>query len=145
MEIIRRDTDYAIRALLHLALAPEEAISCAELAEASAIPKSFAYKILKKMAKAGIVASRSGRAGGFRLNKSPKRIFLREVVETVQGPVTVSRCVLDPTACARSDDCPVSVEWGRLQDGIVRFLKQTTLQDLLRSLASEKGARGRTK
>ncbi len=131
MEIIRRDTDYAIRAVLQLAVSPEETMSCTELAKATGIPRSFAHKILKKMAGAGIVSSRGGRAGGYRLRESWGRTSLRAIVEAVQGPVTVSECVLDPTTCRRGDDCPVSAEWSKLQDSIVGFLDQTTLQNMI--------------
>ena len=137
MEIIRRDTDYAIRALLHLALSGKGAMSCSALAKAAGIPRSFAYKILKRMADANIVASRNGRTGGFRLKKNPKRIFLRAVVEAVQGQVAVSKCVLDLRACPRRESCPLTARWSKLEHSILDFLDRTTLNDLLVATVSE--------
>lgn len=105
-------------------------MSCAKVAAAADIPKTFTHKILKKMVNAGIVESRNGRNGGFRLARSPKEILLNDVVEAIQGPTAVSKCVIDPDACARTSDCPVSSEWGKLQDTIVTFLNQTTLYNV---------------
>lgn len=103
---------------------------CAAVAESCDIPKSFAYKILGHLASAGLVASRAGRAGGFRLNRSPKRITLRHVVDAVQGPLAVSPCLVDPAACSRRKGCPVAAKWVTLQRSIVDFLGRTTLDDL---------------
>lgn len=140
MEIIRRHTDYAVRALVKLASTDPDVVPCRELAEVCGIPRSFAYKILKKLAKGGLVASFVGSPGGFRLRKNPSRISLHDIVEAAQGPVSVAKCILDRCEYGRRSDCPVSAEWRKLQDSIVGFLKQTTLQDILNLSAQEKDA-----
>ena len=131
MEIIRRDTDYAIRALVYLAQADTSPVSCTILARAADAPKPFAHKILKKLVDAGLVTSCPGRSGGFVLRKPVSKIPLKDVVEAIQGPTTVSRCVLEPEACRRSEGCPVSVEWCKLQETIESFLSETTLEGVL--------------
>ncbi len=130
MDIIRRHTDYAIRTLLCLAEEDGEILTGQRLAESCDVPTSFAYKILRKLAEAGIVDSRRGRPGGFRLSRRPEDISLREVVEAVQGSVSVGRCVQDPGACDRSRGCPVSPKWDELQRRIVGFLEGTTIADI---------------
>jgi Rrf2 family iron-sulfur cluster assembly transcriptional regulator len=134
MQLIRQDTDYAIRALLQLALGGEETMTCHELAEACDLPKSFAYKVLKKMAKARLVGSRTGRNGGFFLRRSPHRIALTDVIKAIQGPVSVNKCVLDRSACGRSDTCPLSAQLCGLQSTIDDFLNRTTIHDVLTAL-----------
>ena len=131
MEIIRRDTDYAVRALLYLASTKDESASCRQLAEACDIPQSFAHKILKKLANASLVVSRAGRAGGFRLNREPEQVSLHDVLKAIQGSVTISRCVREPKVCPRRPSCPLSVQWSKLQDSLVGLLDDTTLQDLM--------------
>ncbi len=131
MQIIKRDTDYAIRGLLYLARTCNGVVSCAELAEACDMPRTFVHKIFKKMVNMGILTSRIGRAGGFQLAKKSKQIFLSEVVEAVQGPVSVSSCVLDVNACANRGKCPLSAQWGSLQRSITAFLDDTSLHDML--------------
>jgi len=139
--LIRRDTDYALRALIHLAGQENGGVPGTRLAEACGIPRSFAYKILKRMCNEGIVASRTGRNGGFRLGRDPKRIFLSDVITAVQGSVGVSLCVLDPDVCRRSRTCALSAEWRKVQRQLTAFLDDTSVYDLLRS--SSKRASGR--
>ena len=131
MEIIRRPTDYAVRALVRLASTDPDVVPCRELAEVCGIPRSFAYKILNKLAKSGSVASFVGSPGGFRLRIPPSEITLHRIVEAAQGPVSVAKCILDRCEFGHKSSCPVSAEWRKLQDSIVAFLKQTTLQDIL--------------
>lgn len=131
MQIIKRDTDYAIRGLLYLARTCNGVVSCAEVAEACDMPKTFAHKIFKKMVNTGILTSQTGRAGGFQLAKPSKQIFLHDIVEAVQGPVSVSSCVLDANACAHRGKCPLSAQWGKLQRRITAFLDDTSLHDML--------------
>ncbi|HDZ22476.1 hypothetical protein LCGC14_0494630 [marine sediment metagenome] len=141
MEIIRRHSDYGIRALAYLATSGKAMAPCGEIARACGISKGFAYKILQRLASAGLVTSRSGRVGGFRLCKSLDAITLYDVVSLMQGPVEVSKCVVDPRACKRGQVCGLSPKWRKLQDNIVGFLKSTSLQSLL---SPPKSVAGRT-
>jgi Rrf2 family protein len=131
-QIIRQDTDYAIRALLHLATVPKGKATGAEVATACSIPESFAYKVLKRMQRAGLISSRTGRAGGFLLRQEPQAISLNKVVTVMQGPLSVRMCVIEPSACELSEQCAVSSKWDSVQRDIVSFLDETTLEDLLR-------------
>ena len=131
MQVIRQDTDYGVRAALYLASASRQTVPCAEIARACGIGKSFAYKVMQKLAGAGIVASLSGRGGGFRLARDPTQVLLSDVVEAIQGPIEVSDCVLNPSVCERNGDCPLSAEWRRLQERIGALLGGTSLHDLV--------------
>jgi Rrf2 family protein len=140
MSLIRTDTDYAIRALLCLARSGGS-MSCGPLAADCDIPRSFAHKILKSLARAGMVRSQTGRCGGFSLCKDPKTITLLEVAQAIQGPVLVRQCVLDSDACSRNKDCPVCGEWRRLQDSIATFLSRTSIADTAAALKCQRAAR----
>ena len=102
-------------------------VPCAKIAEVADTPEEFTYKILQKLVDAEIVESDAGRAGGFKLARAPEDISLKEIVEAIQGPVEVSKCVLSPQACGRREECPLSGEWARLQAGISSFLGQKSL------------------
>ena len=143
MEIIRRNSDYGIRAILYLARADKASVPCAKVAEACGIPKSFAYKILRKLVGAGVVASRVGRPGGFRLRKKPERIPLSTIIETMQGPISVAKCVFDSRICRSAETCVFAAKLRELHEQIVRFLKRTTLGDLL--VAPKQAKRGRAR
>ncbi|WP_333652544.1 RrF2 family transcriptional regulator [Dissulfurispira sp.] len=68
---ITRETDYAIRCVLHLSEAPNNVIMVDEIVKAKSIPKGFLSKILQKLAKANIVKSYRGVRGGFQIAKAP--------------------------------------------------------------------------
>jgi Rrf2 family protein len=133
MEIIRADTDYAMRALVHLASQERERpIGAKIVASECEIPEDYAYKLLRSLTKAGLTESHMGIQGGFTLAKAPKEISLLEVVEAIQGPVAVRRCLLGKgEGCPRSSSCPVSGKLGGLQDVIADFLAKMTVAEVL--------------
>jgi len=87
MEIIKRHTDYAIRAVVHLVVAGGETLPTLVLARQQGVPVDFLRKIMQQLKNAGIVESVRGPAGGYRLNSDPSDITLyRVVAATVQNP-----------------------------------------------------------
>lgn len=132
MDIIRRDTDYAFRGLSCLARLKHGGATCAEVAKSCDIPKSFAHKLLRKLADAGIVESRPGRSGGFRLRGKPGEISFRAIIEAIQGRLSVNRCVIDPDACSRSKGCGVHPGLRELQKRMTDFLDHITLLEVLK-------------
>ena len=130
MEIIRRETDYAVRCLVTLA-GSHRPVPCALLAKSCGIPQSFAYKLLKKMVRAGLLTSFDGRAGGFSLKKDPQDISLLAVSRAIQGTPVVRKCVLNRKSCPRSSACSLSCRWKELQGQILKFLEQNTISTLL--------------
>jgi Rrf2 family protein len=128
MDIIRRNTDYALRAAVELAgRFDREPVSTKELAIRQDIPYQLACKLMQRLHNAGIVKSSMGPAGGFMLCKNPSKITVRQVVETIQGPVRLNNCKL----CRLSRRCIVSPELNRLQGKINEFLDGLTLRRLL--------------
>ena len=128
-EILRADTDYALRALLEMARA-DKPLACAVIARTCAIPRSFAYKILQKLVRAGMASSVPGPSGGFRIAKEPVRITLADVTDAIQGPVVIRRCLLNPARCARSGRCGLSARLRHLQAELSGFLRGTSLADV---------------
>lgn len=132
-DIIRRDTDYAMRALVYLALNTEGApVPARVLAKSLDIPAAFAYKILRKLTLAGITAGHMGTAGGFVLNQSAEEITLLQVISAIQGPLIVKKCCMDVKACPRQPTCDISIKLRRLQDALADSLSKMTLADLLK-------------
>jgi Rrf2 family protein len=131
MDIIRRNTDYALRAMVELAgRFGAEPVGTRELAKLQDIPYQLACKLLQRLHKAGIVKSAMGPAGGFALRRKPSRITVRDVVEAIQGPVRLSGCLFAKKFCRLSRCCTISPELGRLQKNINNFLDGLTLRQL---------------
>jgi Rrf2 family cysteine metabolism transcriptional repressor len=127
MDIIRRNTDYALRAAVELAVRfGDEPVSTKEIADRQGIPYQLACKLLQRLHTAGVVKSEMGPSGGFILCKNPSKITVRRLVEIIQGPVRLNNCKL----CRLSCRCNISPGLARLQGKINDFLDALTLKQL---------------
>jgi len=134
MDMIRRNTDYALRIMLNLArLYGKEAVSSRTLAEKEEVSYQLACKLMQKLNAAGLVKSQMGPKGGFFLSKDPSEIKLAAIVEVIQGPVSVNSCMLNIDACSRRPNCPISKELTKLQKYIESYFNDVTLNQLLES------------
>jgi len=132
MDLIRRDTGYGLRALVHMVSVDDGgAFTAEELADAADTSVDFMHKIMQGLRDAGIVASKRGPGGGFRLTRSPAEVDLLEVVTAMQGPLRVNRCVIGLDACERSAACPLRPTWMRIQDDLEEGLRGATLADMV--------------
>lgn len=141
MPIITRETDYALRALARLG---EEGgfASVSTLSEEVDVPEGFLRKIMQTLHRAGIVESRQGPFGGYRLSADPEEITMLDVLETVQGPVAINECFRSPEVCNRTPDCPLRNHLAKLQAGLAEEMDGIALSDLLKRIPTEKTARG---
>lgn len=132
MEVIKRNTDYALRALLGLGENYGKGVlSVRKISESKKIPYPLACKLMQKLQKNKLVTSLPGPAGGYRLAKSPRKINVLEVVEAVQGPVYFNLCLNGEYHCELSDNCLLQSELKELQRQTNESLKSTKLSDLL--------------
>lgn len=140
MAIVTRETDYALRALVHLART-EGFAPVSELAGAEGVPQDFLRKIMQTLTRAGITASRQGAYGGYRLAGDPREVSLLDVVEAVQGPLTVNECFETPGICDRVCHCPFREQLGEMQEMLNAKMAGTTLQDIVEQMpAGERSA-----
>ena len=131
MDVIRRNTDYALRMAVVLAgRFGREPVPTKQLADRQDIPYQLACKLLQRLHNAGIVKSSMGPAGGFALYRTPSKINIRQVVEAVQGPIFLNRCLSDKNLCRFSRRCVISPGLSRLQKKINSFLEGLTLHQL---------------
>lgn len=131
---ITRQADYAVRAVLYLArCGPEMPVATAEIAQAQKIPATFLTKIISQLSAAGILRTTRGAHGGVALARSANDISLLEIVETIDGPVLLNACVLDPASCPESINCPVQKIWCQAQAELVLTLERTKLGQLVKT------------
>ncbi|AEF95057.1 transcriptional regulator, BadM/Rrf2 family [Desulfotomaculum nigrificans CO-1-SRB] len=107
---LNQATDYAFRAVLYLSRLPAgEVIEAKTIAEDEQIPIRFLLKILRLLSQSGIVESLRGVSGGYKLAKKPKEITMKDVVEAVEGPIEVNRCLIHPAECNKNGTgfCPL--------------------------------------
>jgi len=131
MDVLRRNTDYALRAAVYLAKQTDGPVSTRMLAKEQGIPYQLACKLLQRLQKAGIVKSTMGPQGGFELSRDARQIPIGEVVSAIQGPVRLNRCLLGMPSCPREGHCEIRRKLVDLQSKIETFLAETSLADLV--------------
>lgn len=142
MLTINQKSDYAARILLHLATQPPGAtITVREAAHARLVPYALARRLFSLMAHAGFLKTHRGKGGGFSLARSPAEISLLEVVEAVEGPIALNRCIVEPQRCPIVPECPVHEEWARARHMLREHLGQVNFQQLAeRAVAAPKSS-----
>lgn len=130
--LITRKADYAIRCVLYLSEKKGRLANVDEIAKSMLIPKSFLAKILQKLEKARIVKSNRGRKGGYSLEKEPKELSLREVIEIIQGPLSINVCAIDKRKCDLSNICSVHPVWVKIRKETEEKLRNISFEALCR-------------
>lgn len=128
---IAKLTDYAALLLTRMAESPQDARSAADLAVLAGIESPTAAKVLKTLAQAGLVASRRGAAGGYRLARDPAAITMADVVAAMEGPIGMTECVVHEGACGHEHQCHTRANWRRISVAIETALRAVTLADML--------------
>ncbi len=128
---LTRMCDYAVIVLAELARRPDEALSATAAAAGARLPQPTVRKLLKELARAGLVSSERGATGGYRLGRRPEAIRLPEIIEVFEGPVAVTACGANPTACDCSELCGTRTAWALINATLRRSLDQFTLADML--------------
>lgn len=119
---LNQATDYAFRAVLHLAKLPHNTIVNGQtLAEKEQIPQRFLLKIMRSLTGAGIIKSYRGVDGGFSLAKEAGEITLLSVIEAMEGTLSIHRCLAERSACHKNCtyQCPVHDALESVQDQLV--------------------------
>ncbi len=133
MDVVRRNTDYAARLMVHLANHYGNGpVSTRAAAAEEQVPYQLACKLMQKLNKAKLVSSCMGPRGGFVLGTEPSKISLLEIVEAIQGPISMNRCVLSEDACSRETICAVREKLTDIQKSMIRGLAAITLDELTR-------------
>ncbi len=131
MDIVRRNTDYALRAMVNLARNYENGpVSSRTISEKESVPYQLMCKLMQKLNNAGLVTSYMGPKGGFGLGREPTKINILEVIETIQKPISLNRCLLNRDICPRHKQCPVRPKLLGLQEYIGKYLSNITLDEL---------------
>ncbi|HYS77603.1 MAG TPA: Rrf2 family transcriptional regulator [Candidatus Dormibacteraeota bacterium] len=131
---LTKGVEYGIEGILYLARRHESGPALIrDISRATAIPETFLSKIFQRLATKGLIRSRRGFRGGFRLARPAGRITLREIVEALQGPIEFHQCLDHLRARGRRHRCHVRRVFRKVQRKVASILEQTTLEDILQA------------
>lgn len=125
---------YALRFVLDVAAHADddEPRTGAAIAAAQNISGKFLSRIVIPLRRQGIVRSARGSVGGFRLAKNPEDITLREIVETMQGPVAILDCLAPGADCPRLETCLARRVWSDVNVSLANTLDEITIASILK-------------
>jgi Rrf2 family protein len=129
--MITRTGEYALRALVHLARHPRrEFVLARDLARAARVPANYLAKILQTLARAGLLESRKGLRGGFRVARPLHKINLLQVLDPLERVDRYEGCILGQPKCSDENACPLHKVWTEVTLAYAGSLKKMTLEDL---------------
>ena len=127
--------EYALRALLVLGLNySESVVRIQRISDEQNVPKRFLEQILNDLKSAGILESKRGIAGGYRLARSPEKITLASVVRHIEGALAPVSCVsekfYEKCSCPNEAKCAIRAVMKEVRDSIVKILENVSVADL---------------
>ena len=131
---ITQEADYGIRVVIYLCkLGYGEKVEAKVISEKEGIPLRFLLKLLRKLIQADILRSYRGVKGGYAINKLPEQINLKNVIEAIDGPICVNRCVVEPNFCnlKRSGVCIVHRAMAKVQKNLNAELESINFKQLV--------------
>ena len=129
---ISKLTDYGTVVLAHLAGASGAVCSAAEVSDTTGIAVPTVSKLLKSLARAGLVTSTRGTNGGYQLARPAHEISAASVIDALDGPVSITECSASDSHCDYESVCNVGNAWQRINVAIRRALEDINLTDLTR-------------
>jgi Rrf2 family protein len=128
---LSKKADYALMAMKHLTVRVDvPSASAREIAEAYDIPVELMAKVLQRLVRRGLLASHQGTRGGYRLSRSASMISVADVIQAIDGPLTVTACSTDAENCGQYSKCSIRDPLWRIKDRIVAALATCSLQEM---------------
>lgn len=129
--MISQTAEYALRAIAHLSMSPDEAQTTQQISETTRVPLPYLSKVLQALSRAGLIRSRRGLRGGIKLLRSPESLTVYDVIQAVDPLQRIRTCPLGLEAHG-THLCPLH---RRLDDALLQVetaFQQSTIADLLR-------------
>jgi len=135
---VTRAADYGVRVMMHLISENSTTrASLTDLADASEVSSAFLSKVLQRLVRAGYVASRRGKRGGFEILDRGRSATLLDILEALDGLPALNVCLLDG-GCHRSQWCAAHEVWMEAQERMRSALRAMTMETLARDSQSRR-------
>lgn len=137
-------TDYGTVVMTALAVRPEALRNAHDLAEETHVAAPTVSKLLKQLAKSGLVESIRGAHGGYRLARTPDRITVADVVCALEGPIALTQCAVHEGGCSIESHCGVRGNWRLINTAIRQALESVSLAQMAEPMRRRQPAEGDT-
>src|SRR5580765_561838 len=127
---LSKKADYALIAMKHLALRGDGSSSAREIAGLYDIPIELLAKILQRLVRRGLLVSQQGTRGGYQLARVPGLVSVADVIQAIDGPVTVTACTSEEGTCEQYAKCNVRDPLWRVRERILAALGECTIAEL---------------
>jgi Rrf2 family protein len=131
---LSKKADYALIAMKHLAVRGDRgsrgASSAREIAEQYDVPIELMAKVLQRLVRRGLLVSHQGTRGGYQLARPPAQMSVADVIQAIEGPVTVTACTTDEGQCEQFSKCNVRDPLFKVRDRILAALGECTIAEL---------------
>lgn len=132
MNRLNRKIEYSLIALKHMSRKmPGELTSAKEIAERYQSPFDATARVMQLMAQNGILKSEQGAQGGYQITKDLSKVSLQDLIQTVQGPTSIAKCLGEKEPCELQNSCNIVSPVSVLNHRLAEFYKNLTLKELL--------------
>lgn len=129
---LSRLTDYAIVVMGQMARHPEAIMTAPQLAERTAVPQPTVSKLLKMLARDGLMTSHRGATGGYSLARAAENISIADIITALEGPIALTACVDGAEGhCGVERLCPMRGNWDKVNTAVRHALQEVSLADML--------------
>lgn len=125
--------DYGLLIMAVLAEHWPRKCSLHEIANDKNLSKKYLSQVMIPLHKAGLVTSKEGKYGGYVLGRAPNDISVRDIVEAIEGPLNLVRCMKGENQCPAEQHCTTQVVWNRLKYDIYNLLDAKNLADIVQT------------
>ncbi len=123
--------EYGIFGVMYLAGQPKGRITpLSEISENQHVPEKFLAKIFQSLSRSGLIRSHRGVKGGFTLGRTPDKITIKEIVESIQGPYYISKCLIEPMEGQSPAMISLRKLLERAQGSLMKVFSSHTIKDL---------------
>jgi FeS assembly SUF system regulator len=131
---VSRLADYGTVVMASMARDPGRVHSAAEVALRIGLTAPTVSKILKTLARSGLVSSSRGARGGYRLPRDPAQITVAQIIGAMDGPIGMTECSTTPGACTQEAACAVRRNWQTINHIVLETLSRVTLEQMANPL-----------
>jgi FeS assembly SUF system regulator len=135
MIILSKLADYGVIVATHLAAFPARQVTAATIASETRLPQATVAKVLKALARAGLVTAARGASGGYRLARDATAISVAEVVAAIDGDIGLTQCSVHVEECTRTSFCPTRPHWAAINRAVGEALSAVSLDAMLTPVA----------